>query len=298
MTPEDHSNVFQARRQFLVGLAYRILGSISEAEDAVHDTYLKWREADHGRIDNPAAWLTTACTRRCIDLLRAVQKTRLVYVGAWLPEPIHATTDQTPESALEMSESLSMGFLLLLERLAPKERAAYVLHDIFDLPYTDIADALEVKQATCRKLVSRARTNIGRTEVRNVVPIERQEALLTAFRLALSTGEVSQLVMSMSEDVELRADGGGKVLTLLEPVTGKEQVLDFIVSKLGEYWKDYEFQAADINGMRGALLLQGSRIVATVCFACDTKNRLAGIFIVRNPDKLARFAEHGRDYLR
>lgn len=281
--------MFETRRQFLAGLAYRILGSVAEAEDAVHDTYIKWRGVDHAQIDNPAAWLTTTCTRHCIDLLRAAQKTRMVYVGAWLPEPMHATTDQTPESTLEMSSSLSMAFLLLLERLAPKERAAYLLHDIFDLPYAEIADALGVQAATCRKLVSRARTNIGRTEMRNVVPMERQEALLTAFHEAISTGNISPLAMLMSETVELTADGGGKVSTLLEPLAGKEAVLDFIARKLSDYWKDYEWQAADINGMRGALLFQASHIVATVCFSYDEKNRLTGIFIVRNPDKLTRY---------
>ncbi|NYT85229.1 RNA polymerase sigma factor SigJ [Pollutimonas harenae] len=288
MTAASYTSVFEARRKFLVGLAYRILGSVAEAEDAVHDTYIKWSEADHGQIENPAAWLTTTCTRHCVDLLRAAQKTRMVYVGAWLPEPIHALTDETPESALEMSSSLSMAFLLLLERLAPKERAAYLLHDIFDLSYADIAHALSVQEATCRKLVSRARTNIGRTQVLNVVPMERQEALLTAFQLAITTGDIHQLTELMSEDVELRADGGGKVQTLPVPLTGKKKVLDFIACKLGVYWKGLEWKALDINGMRGALLLQEGRIFATVSFACNAENRLTGVFIVRNPDKLAR----------
>lgn len=291
MTTENPANVFEARRKFLAGLAYRILGSVADAEDAVHDTYIKWSEADHGQIDNPAAWLTTTCTRHCIDLLRAAQRTRTVYVGAWLPEPLHAIADHTPENAVEMSSSLSMAFLLLLERLTPKERAAYLLHDIFDRPYADIAQALGEQEAACRKLVSRARNNVGRTEVRNVVPIEQQEALLSAFRLAIGTGQISQLTELMSEDVELRADGGGKVITLLDPLVGKESVLDFIVGKLGVYWKDYEWQVADINGMRGALLFQENRIVGTVCFSCDAKNRLTGIYIVRNPDKLRRVAQ-------
>ncbi|MCC2597138.1 RNA polymerase sigma factor SigJ [Pusillimonas sp. MFBS29] len=288
MTAAEPTSVFEAQRKFLAGLAYRILGSVAEAEDAVHDTYIKWSQAEHDQIENPAAWLTTACTRHCIDMLRSAQRARLIYVGAWLPEPLHESVEHTPESAVEMSSSLSVAFLLLLERLSPKERAAYLLHEIFDRSYVETAEALGVQEATCRKLVSRARSNIGRPEVRNVVPRERQEELLAAFSLAIGTGEITQLAGLMSDDVELRADGGGKVVTLPEPLFGKESVLDFIASRLGDYWKDYIWQAADINGMRGAILLQHGRVVATVCFSCDTQNRLVGIYIVRNPDKLSQ----------
>src|SRR3546814_163350 len=157
MTTTGAAGFFESRRRQLTGLAYRILGTLAEAEDAVQDTFLKWREADQDAIDNPAAWLTTACTRRCLDLLRSARRRRVDYVGAWLPEPVHTVADDTPESAAELASSLSTAFLLLLERLSPKERAAYLLHEIFDRPYPEVAAALGLHEAACRKLVSRAK---------------------------------------------------------------------------------------------------------------------------------------------
>ena len=293
MAEARHISLFKARRPFLTGLAYRFLGSVAEAEDAVQDTFLKWSQADRSAIQSPAAWLTTACTRRCIDMLRAARQARVDYVGAWLPEPIQIMTEETLESASELSSTLSMAFLLLLERLAPKERAAYLLHDIFDQPYAEVAAALGVQEAACRKLVSRARVNVGKADARNIVSPERQEVLLAAFRSAVATGATGQLAALMSEDIELRADGGGKVPTLLEPLSGKESVLAFIADKLGDFWKAYEWHPADINSARGALLFEDGRIVASVSFACDAEGRLAGIFIMRNPNKLARLAQPG-----
>lgn len=290
MIDRHHIDLFEARRGFLTGLAYRIVGSLAEAEDAVQDTFLKWSQADRSAIANPAAWLTAACTRRAIDMLRAARRARVDYVGVWLPEPIQTATDDTPESAAELSSSLSMAFLLVLERLAPKERAAYLLHDIFDRPYAEVAAALGVQETTCRKLVSRARINVGKAEGRNPVPPERQEELLAAFRRAIATGETGPLAALMSGDVALRADGGGKVPAARQPLTGRASVLDFIRGTLGVFWKTYAWHPADINGVRGALLSQDGAVVGAVSFACDGEGRLADIFIMRNPDKLVRIA--------
>ncbi|MEN4194546.1 sigma-70 family RNA polymerase sigma factor [Serratia marcescens] len=157
MKNDKYAALFESRRSFLIGLAYRILGSLADAEDAVQDTYIKWLHADRHSILNPAAWLTTVCTRRCLDLLRAAQQARVDYVGIWLPEPIQTAAAKTPEQTLELSSSLSTAFMLLLERLTPRERAAYLLHDIFDLPYADLATTLGGEETACRKLVSRAR---------------------------------------------------------------------------------------------------------------------------------------------
>lgn len=291
MDEDHHISLFETRRALLTGLAYRILGSLAEAEDAVQDIFVKWSQADRRAINNPAAWLTSACTRRCIDLLRAARQARVDYVGAWLPEPIQIVTDETPESASDLSSSLSMAFLLLLERLAPKERAAYLLHDIFEQPYAEVAAVLGIQEAACRKLVSRARLNVGRTDSRVVVTTERQEKLLVAFRSAIATGATANLAALMSEDIQLKADGGGKATTLLEPLSGKASVLDFIVGKLSGFWKAYEWRPAEINGMRGVLLFEDGRIAASVSFGFDAQGYLSGIFIMRNPDKLARLIE-------
>lgn len=288
MRHDDYTALFEARREFLTGLAYRMLGSLADAEDAVQDTYLKWVATDLDSIENHAAWLTAVCTRHCVDILRSAQRTRMGYVGVWLPEPVCTHTYATPEDAVELASSLSMAFLLVLERLAPKERAAYLLHEIFDQSYVEVATTLGVKEATCRKLVSRARTKVGHVDRRHTVSPDRQELLLTAFRSAVETGNTVPLVAMLSEDVELGADGGGKVPTHLELLVGKNEVLDFIVEKLGRFWQTYQWAPVVINGLRGALIYDQQHIVASVAFSWNAERRLDKILIVRNPDKLAR----------
>lgn len=291
----EHSTVlFEERRPFLTGLAYRILGSLAEAEDAVQDTYLKWQGLNHDSITNAAAWLTTACTRRCIDMLRSAHRSRTDYIGAWLPEPIQTMTEESPEDAAELSSSLSLAFMLVLERLAPKERAAFLLHEVFDQSYSDVANALDVNETACRKLVSRARNRIGREEVGNTVPKVRQDELLSAFQTAIETGNTSRLASLMREDIALKADGGGKVLALLDPLSGKEDVLTFVGGTLTQSWAGFRWQHVDINGARGALIFDGASIVASVSFSADIAGNLSGIFILRNPDKLARLGAGGR----
>lgn len=274
----------------LLGLAYRILGSRADAEDAVQDTFLKWQTVERDVIEAPIAWLTTACTRRCLDLLGNAHRARVDYVGAWLPEPIPTPVVSDAERSLQLADSLSTAFLLLLERLSPKERAAYLLHEIFDTPYVEIAAMLELKEPACRKLVSRARANLHEGEARHAPPPERQQALLEAFRLAVAEGATARLANLLSAEVRLSADGGGKVPTLLEPLQGIEEVLDFLVSRLRGYWANYEWHEADLNGGPGLVMHQKGSVVATVTFGYDHSGQATDIFIVRNPNKLARLS--------
>ena len=293
MTASDDPALFESRRRHLLGLAYRILGSLAEAEDAVQDTFLKWRAADRGAIENPAAWLTTACTRRCLDLLKAARRTRVDYIGTWLPEPVETMAPETPETSLELASSLSTAFLLLLERLSPKERAAYLLHEIFEQPYPDVAAALGLHEATCRKLVSRAKASVGRPVARYAAPPDRQQSLLEEFRGALASGRTERLSMLLSDEITLAADGGGRVSAIPHPLHGKLSVLDFVMGPLREHWSHYEWRPADINGGRGVLLVADGRLSAAVSFGYDAAGRIEGIFIVRNPDKLARLEAGG-----
>ncbi|MFT3690966.1 RNA polymerase sigma factor SigJ [Paenirhodobacter sp.] len=281
--------LFEERRRFLTGLAYRMLGSVADAEDAVQETCVRWLRADRAAIGNPAAWLTTVCTRHCLDLLQSAQRARVDYIGIWLPEPVQTAEAATPEDAAELASSLSMAFLLVLERLSPKERAAYLLHEVFDQSHADVAATLGVTEAACRKLVSRARAGVGHRGKRNTVSLERQDALLSAFRQAVETGDTTRLAARLSEDIELRADGGGKVPANPEPLVGRIDVLDFISGKLGIFWKNYAWRPISLNGFRGALLCENGRIAASVSFSCDVEGRLSGIFITRNPEKLSRF---------
>ena len=282
---------FESHRRYLIGLAYRILGSRAEAEDAVQDVFFKWCDTDRAALDNARAWLTTACTRHCIDLRRAGHRARVDYIGTWLPEPLETASDDSPEAAVEIASSLSTAFLLLLERLSPKERAAYLLRDIFDMDYADVAASLGVQEATCRKLVSRARDHVGHPDSRHMPSRARQYALLAAFQRVIADGNPAPLAALLSEDIALSADGGGKVVTVPRTVHGAKRVLAFISRALHRFWVGVAFQPADINGGRGLILRSGDEVVASLSFAYDADGRLSDIYLRRNPDKLARLGK-------
>ncbi|MEM8587234.1 MAG: RNA polymerase sigma factor SigJ [Pseudomonadota bacterium] len=282
---------FENARPTLMGLAYRMLGSRADAEDAVQDTFERWASADRALIENDTAWLTATCTRRCIDMLRAAHRKRVDYVGAWSPEPIQTPIESDVQDKLDMSASLTTAFLLILERLTPKERAAYILHDVFDVPYDQVATTLDIREEACRKLVSRAKASIGQAKVRHATPVERQDQLLTAFRTAIFGGNTAQLTALLLEDVRLSADGGGKVPAVLKALQGKPDVLAFVSDRLRSYWAGFEWLEADINGIRGVIVKDQGETHATVSFAYDDACRVTDIYIVRNPDKLARLSE-------
>jgi RNA polymerase sigma factor (sigma-70 family) len=287
---DTHIRFFEAARPRLLGIAYRILGSRAEAEDAVQDTFLRWQAADVGSIDSPGAWLTTACTRRAIDMLRAAYRSRVDYVGNWLPEPVHAVVDSDAETQMELASSLSTAFLLMLERLTPRERAAYLLHEIFEMSYGDVAASLDMTEPACRKLVSRAKTRIGDDQVRYTPTPERQRQLLAAFEDAIRSGKPGPLTSMLASDVRLTADGGGKVTTVADVLEGSA-VMTFLTERVSEWWAAYEWSPADLNGSRGLVLRDGEAIVAAVSFAYDGTGRIAEIFVMRNPDKLAELGE-------
>ena len=287
MLDENNFQSFEDARPGLLGLAYRILGTMADAEDAVQDTFVKWMVADRQSIDNAVAWLTTACTRRCLDLLRSAHRSRVSYVGAWLPEPIQTPVDD--ESArLELASSITTGFLLMLERLTPKERAAYLLREIFDATYPEIAETLDMQEAACRKLVSRAKRNIDRSKVRQVTPLEQQDRLLSAFRDAVTTGSTMQLASLLSDDARLCVDGGGKVPALLDILRGKADITAWLSERTHRYWAGHRWMQVDINGARGFFLEQEGAVVATASFSYDETGLANGIYIMRNPDKLAK----------
>lgn len=297
MIGRDALATFEQARPGLLGLAYRILGSRADAEDAVQDTFLKWQANDRDDIGNPAAWLTTVCTRHCLDILRSADRARVEYVGPWLPEPVrtandeafgHAAPDASPEHAAALASSLTTAFLLALQRLTPKERAAYLLHEIFDLPYPEVARTLDLQEPACRQLVSRARGHIERAKVRHATPPARQQQLLAAFGTAIATGSVDALAGLLSDDVRLSADGGGKVIAARRVMHGPEEVLRFIQSGLHVWWTGSRLEEATINGRRGLIQYEDDVVAAAVSFAWDEDGRLTDVFIMRNPDKLAR----------
>ena len=282
--------IFEQASPRLLGLAYRILGSRADAEDAVQDTFIKWQNTDRRAIANPVAWLTTACTRRCIDMLRSVHKTRVEYVGAWLPEPLHMPSEDDAEDNLALTASLSTAFLLMLERLTPKERAAYLLHEIFETPYADIAAILDMQESACRKLISRARSHIDQAKVRHVTPVERQEELLAAFSAAVYGGGTERLTALLSDDIRVTADGGGKASALGRVLHGTAEILKF-VAMARKWWAAFRWVETDLNGGRGVVLFSKDDPVCALSFGYDEAGLVQDIYVVRNPDKLARLTE-------
>jgi RNA polymerase sigma-70 factor (ECF subfamily) len=282
MIDDSDLAAFEQARPALRGLGYRILGSLAEAEDAVQDTFVKWQAADRAAIETPQAWLTTVCTRRCLDLLKAADRARVDYVGPWLPEPVHTVTDGAPA---ELAASVTTAFLLLLDRLSPKERAAYLLREIFDHDYAEVARILGVQEAACRKLVSRAQAALRREKPRQVVPPARQEELLDAFQLAVNSGATDRLSALLADDIALRADGGGKVAAAKRVLRGRDEVLAFLTKMLGKAWPQWRQARQEINGSLGMVLFEGEAIRASITFGFDADGAVSDIYIMRNPEK-------------
>lgn len=289
MTPhkQDHiTEVFEHSRSRLRGVAYRMLGSLADAEDAVQDVYLKWQSVDVAKIENPEAWLVTTCTRRCIDMLRAAHKTRVEYVGTWLPEPVIGDTPLDVGEQAELASSLTMAFLLLLERLGPVERAAYLLREVFGYTYKDVAFAIGRNEAACRQIVSRAKKRLAIQKVSDPLAPQRREGLLSAFMDALHSGETQHLTKLLADDVELRGDGGGKVIATLNVIRTPQSVAKFLAGVWQKAWRNLDIEATTVNGNPGAILRDGETVYATLSLTADSGGQCSRIDIMRNPEKL------------
>lgn len=282
MMPASDLAAFEEARPALRALAYRILGTYAEAEDAVQDTFIRWQAADRKTIDTPRAWLTTVCTRRCLDLLKSADRTRVDYVGPWLPEPVATAASDAPG---EVAASVTTAFLLLLDRLSPKERAAYLLREIFDHDYAEVAAILGLREAACRKLVSRAQAALRAGRPRQVVPVAQQERLLDAFLLAVNSGETQPLSALLADGIALTADGGGKVPAATRVLRGRDEVLGFITKVLGKSWPRWRQERREINGGLGVVVYDGDVISASVTFGYNEDGTLTDIYIMRNPEK-------------
>ncbi|UYV36780.1 sigma-70 family RNA polymerase sigma factor [Rhodobacteraceae bacterium D3-12] len=287
MTHDDKLTAFQNARPQLVGVAYRLLGSISEAEDAVQDTSVKWFGLSPPMPDNPVAWLTTVCTNRCLDILKSSHRQKMDYIGPWLPDHLATETALDAEQSLEIASSLTTAFLLMMERLTPKERAAYLLHDIFDMSYGEVANCLGLSEVNCRKLASRARRMIGQENVRFVPDEAQQRKLLAAFQNALVSGSADQLTRMLAEEADLRADSGGKVVAITQVLEGADAVAGFITGTLSIAWAETAMTVQMVNGQLGLVLRDNDTPFAVVTFGYDRSGLVQSVFIQRNPSKLA-----------
>lgn len=279
-------DVFNEHRQMLFGIAYRMLGSVSEAEDAVQEVWLRWQKQDATEIQSPKAWLVSATTRLCIDQLRSARKTREDYYGIWLPEPLMASDE--PEASSGMSDSLTMAFMLMLESLDPVERATFLLREVFDYDYADTAMIVGKTEVNCRQIVRRARAQLAATPKAPVPPSEQARLLVERFLEASQSGEVQRVLDLLVKDAVVYSDGGGRVKAAGRPIQSADHVSRFFTGiwprlPAGTVWK-----MAVINGRAGVLLFSAGDVFGACSFDFDG-DRISNVYMVLNPDKLRHF---------
>lgn len=286
---------FEPYRRRLLGLAYRMLGSMADAEDAVQDTYLRWHATDRNKVADPKAFLMTTTTRICLDMLTSARARREEYVGPWLPEPVVDTAALAPDSRTELAEDLSVALLLTLERLSPLERAAFLLHDVFDFSFTEVAATLERNEAACRQLAARARSHVREVRPRGatsaVTPRSggldpEHEQLISAFVAATRSGDLAALTQLLAKDVRVISDGGGKVAAALNVLDGADRAARFLIGGTRKGWRDdYTLHFASINGLPGIIVGGPHGPVQTAALEIED-GLIRALYIVRNPDKL------------
>ena len=277
---------FETQRPRLTRLAYRMLGSVAEAEDVVQDAWLRWTRTQDEVLD-PAGWLVRVTSRICIDRMRSAKAQREAYRGPWLPEPLIEELNVDP---VERAEDVSVAFLLALERLSPLERAVFLLHDVFDEDYGSVAETLGRNEAAVRQLAARARAHVRDNRPRFSVSQEDAAKLAAAFMMAASQGDMAALSSVLAQDAMMVTDGGGKRKASLRPLIGREDIirlLEGIAWRAGgdeEAWP-LSFRAVRINGYPG-IVMERDDGPMTVAFQPGEEGKLAAIYMVRNPDKL------------
>ncbi|WP_435301124.1 sigma-70 family RNA polymerase sigma factor [Aureimonas altamirensis] len=273
--------VFSDLRPRLVRLAYRMLGSVADAEDVVQDAWTRWLAIDRASVREPAAYLRTIVTRLCLNELKSARRNRETYIGPWLPEPIFDPGDD------DAADDVTLPLMLALERLSPLERAAFLLHDVFGMDFEAVAEAIGRETVTCRKLASRARAHIHDARPRFVLGKEEGMRFASAFFTASRTGDMAALRAMLAEDVVAYADGGGKVPATLEPLRGVDAVMARH-RQMAAMFADCPsrlIRYALIDGLPGFVTIEDSNIVQTTALHVED-GRIVGIYVTRNPDKL------------
>lgn len=284
---DDRATEFEQHRAKLRGVAYRMLGSRSDAEDVVQDAYLRWHRASPQDIHSAEAWLVTVVTRLSIDRLRQAKVERESYVGPWLPEPL--VEDQAPpaDAASELASSLAVAFLVVLERLAPEERAAFLLHEVFESGYDEIAQILGKSEPACRQLVSRASKRVRDERPRVQVSEAARTALLDRFVQAVLTRDKDALMNLLATDAAWISDGGGKARAALKPVLGSDAIARFVLGVIGSHASRAVFQHVNVNGESGLALYFEGRLISVISIRTDGA-RILDVFSTLNPEKLSQ----------
>ena len=277
---------FEAVRPRLFGLAYRMLGSRAEAEDVVQEAYVRWHHADEDTVRNSEAWLVTAATRLAIDRLRALKTEREAYVGPWLPEPLIGSPAPPPDRDVELSSDLSIAFLVLLERLAPEERAAFLLHDVFECGYPEIAELLGKSEAASRQIVHRARGRVRSRQPRFHATEAARAGLLKTFVAAVEARDEQTLLRLLAPDATWTADGGGKAAAVGHPIEGAPAIVKLLLGLQKRFARDgVTMHLGTINGESGLIVSLAGRVGAAISIVTDGE-RIVSAYAVVNPDKL------------
>jgi RNA polymerase sigma-70 factor, ECF subfamily len=283
------ADAFEEHRRHLFGVAYRMLGSVAEAEDAVQEVYLRWQGRERSDIASPRAYLTTIVTRICLDQLKAARTRRENYVGLWLPEPLLEEPAHSPADALEVADDLTYSLLLMLERLSPLERAAFLLHDVFDLGFAEVAATLDRDEAACRQLATRARRHIRTAGKRFTVESDEARRIAEAFLKASRQGDTAALSTMLAEDVQIHSDGGGVRMAFLNVIRGREKVeraFSRLAAKAGGALPDILYSGI-INAAPGLVTVEADGLPQATILEIEN-GLIKSIYIMRNPEKLGR----------
>ena len=284
---DPRTALFQQHRPRLLGLAYRMLGTPADAEDVLHDAWLRWDAQDVAALDDPEAWLVTVTTRLALDRLRRAKTERAHYTGPWLPEPVAAAVD-APDATVERSETLTLSFLLLLERLSPEERAAFLLHEVFDYGHAEAAQILGIAEDACRQRVHRARARLREGRPRFHVDAQAQRRLLERFVAALRKPTLESLQALFAEDAVAVSDGGGVARAILHPLHGAER-LARLYMQIAQLTADagLRYELRTLNGAPALLTWRDDKLFVASWVDCED-DRITAIHAIRHPDKLAR----------
>ena len=272
--------MFDPLRPALIRAAYRMLGSVADAEDVVQDAFLRWLDVDRSAVCEPAAFLRRIVTRLCLDRLKSVRRERETYIGTWLPEPVVESGEDEPDD-------ITLPLLMALERLSPLERAAFLLHDVFGLDFDEVAATIARDPAACRQLASRARAHVRANRPRYPVAKERGLEIAQAFFAASRNGEMERLRTLLAADVTVYADGGGKATTHGAPVSGLDQVMQLFArfASVFAVSKSRLVRYCLINGLPGFVTVEGGDVLQTTALEI-ADGRVVAVYVMRNPDKL------------
>ncbi len=294
LSDETRAAIFAKHRARIFGITYRLVGTVSDAEDIVQETWLRWASAPLDDVRSPEAWLVTTAGRLGIDQLRRLKRRRETYIGPWLPEPIveaaGRSPEMTPEERLSLGDDVSMALLHMLERLAPEERAAFLLHEVFDYDYADLAALLGKSQAACRQIVSRARRRVHDDRPRFSASADDHARLASAFADALTAEDPASLIACLHDKAILYSDGGGRAAAALNPIYGADRILRFLIGVRKKVPQLNETELVLVNGRPGFVLLIGGKLHSAVSFDVE-EGRINAVYMMRNPDKLRAAAE-------